>query len=452
LIVVVAVSGIIERKLTVLLFLILPVIIVVNHLLPGGIRNLGDEAMSRKSKYIIFPIFLLLLGVSTLLHAGLHDWGTTGVNDMTRVEKVLQLTENPDFSHARVGDYSEPWSGGGSWIVYSVRDSSHKSWLYKIRSDGNDLTKLTGNVVGGTNATFYNASFASDGRIYFDRYDLVNGYNHIYQVDRDGTLKNLSAVHGNNYEKYVKPSPDAKFVAYQDDTSDELRVSQNDGTYPVTVSGTQTISQPQHDWSPDSQWLAFMGDDGGQQWIYKVRPDGTALTPLTMPLFILDTNSHMWPRWSPDGRKIAYISKSLFDSDYYYGLRIISAEDGSTEQYLDSADDSVPGWQSINGPLSWSPDGRWIAYYKVFDSGGSYRAIFIVPSDGSSEPIQLTIAYSDYKSFWSPDGSRILFEDSGSSTSRDGDSYRDLLMLQMLGSYGKFPWSMFLPAITSGNK
>jgi Tol biopolymer transport system component len=390
------------------------------------------------------------------VHAGLHDWGIKGVNDATRVEKVLQFTDNPSFTDTEIGHYSDPWSSGGNWIVYAVEDDIYEYALYKIRSDGTGSTKLTGNVVGGTNASFANASFASDGRIYFDRYDNVYGYQHIYRMDRDRTLNNLSAVHGNNCERYVKPSPDASLIAYQDCSSSELRVVKTDGTFPVTVSGTQSISSPHHDWSPDSQWLAYKGNDGGQQWIYKVRPDGSSLTALTMPPFTLGSNAHLWPSWSPDGKAIAYIWE-MYDGTYYYSnLRVVSSEDGSGGQNLDSATTSVDGWYTINGPLSWSPDGNWIAYWKtLFISGNSYRALFIAPGDGSSAPIQLTIAYHDFMSFWSPDGSHILFGDKGyqpSYPSRDGDSYDDLLMLKMKGSYGKFPWHLFLPAITTGHK
>ena len=404
--------------------------------------------MLDKVKYTILAVTLFLFSFSVSVRAGLYDWGVKGVSDTVKVEKVLQFTDNPPYSDAQIGPYGDPWNSDGSWILYTVEDSSYYHALYKMRADGSDVTKLSGNAVDDSNA-----SFGSDGRIYFERYDVVDAAEHIFRMEKDGTLRDLTVVHGGDSELYVRPSPDATLIAYLDLTGHRLKVAKNDGTYPIAVSGTQIIYEPHHDWSPDSQWLAYKGNDNGNEWVYKVRPDGTSRTALTepaLPSFV--TYSHLWPTWSPNGRNIVYIHRYQFDSDYTYSLRVISAEDGSVEQSLDSATTSVPGWQHISGPLSWSPDGKWIAYWKTFSGPGAFRAICIAPSDGSSPPVQLTTGYNDFKPFWSPDGSRILFVDSASSTSRDGNGYSDLLLLKMRGSYGKFPWPMFLPAITNGRR
>jgi TolB protein len=68
----------------------------------------------------------------------------------------------------------------------------------------------------------------------------------------------------------------------------------------------------QPDWSPDGHWIAFSRSDdptegrGGTRYrhdIWLVRPDATGLRKLTR-----HAGANWWPRWSPEGRRIAFES------------------------------------------------------------------------------------------------------------------------------------------------
>jgi tricorn protease len=58
----------------------------------------------------------------------------------------------------------------------------------------------------------------------------------------------------------------------------------------------------------------------------------------------------------------------------------------------------------------WSPDGKWIAY--VSDASGEDE-IYIIPQDGKGRPVQLTRGGNTYKYtlYWSPDSKKILWSD-----------------------------------------
>jgi len=59
---------------------------------------------------------------------------------------------------------------------------------------------------------------------------------------------------------------------------------------------------------------------------------------------------------------------------------------------------------------SWSPDGRWIAYFS--DETGEYE-LYVTQSDGKGETKQLTSGSETFynNSWWSPDSKHILFTD-----------------------------------------
>jgi len=95
--------------------------------------------------------------------------------------------------------------------------------------------------------------------------------------------------------------------------------------------------------SPDGEWLAAYSM-GAQRHIYVMRTDGTEQRDLTP-----DDQRHYWPRWSPDGQRIAFSSRRTGDYELWTMNR-----DGSAQRQLT---------QSAGGHYSpWSPDGSMIAY------------------------------------------------------------------------------------------
>ncbi len=139
--------------------------------------------------------------------------------------------------------------------------------------------------------------------------------------------------------------------------------------------------------SDASALIAFTRSDGG---VYVMRADGTGVRQLR-PESAAGGASAL--TWSPDGRKLAFTT-SLNPADPARGIWVMKADGGS---------DPVRIVKGRIGPLSWSADGRRIAY-------AWYNDIWAVNADGSNRQ-RLTNMPSSTKTWvdWSPSGSRIAF-------------------------------------------
>ncbi|KAA1421584.1 hypothetical protein F0U44_04695 [Nocardioides humilatus] len=129
--------------------------------------------------------------------------------------------------------------------------------------------------------------------------------------------------------------------------------------------------------------IAFSDDRDGNREIYTVHADGTGITRLTN-----DAAPDVQPRWSPNGRQIAYLHASQ--------LWVMDADGTDAHQVTGYADDAQ---------LSWSPDGTRLAYAK----NGS---IWVVDADGTDAHVvvvQVNPGYSLESPDWSPNGNRIAY-------------------------------------------
>ena len=162
----------------------------------------------------------------------------------------------------------------------------------------------------------------------------------------------------------------------------------------------QITNQPdgacQPNWSPDGKRLVFISPCKSKQDIYKgsglfiMNSDGSNLTPLiSLPGGDFD------PAWSPDGTKIAFCSiRENIPHIYLYNLN----DNSVTRITSPSSNDRNPAW---------SPDGKWIA----FDSNrlGSSQVWIIAPDGSSAHEFSELGKGQAYIPAWSPDGKVIIF-------------------------------------------
>jgi TolB protein len=180
------------------------------------------------------------------------------------------------------------------------------------------------------------------------------------------------------------------------------------GLWTMNVDGTELRrvlpenAEPHFDghWGPDSRRLVFVydrlqGTDGKLQ-IDLINSDGSDRTNL-VPHKAFEES----PRWSPDGKTIAWVSTREKNQDIF----LISA-DGKNVRRL--TNDPAPD----NNP-SWSPDGKQLAFCSA--RHGNFE-IYVMNADGSDVRRLTHEPRMDYWPVWSPDGRQIAF-----TSNRDGN-------------------------------
>ncbi len=287
-----------------------------------------------------------LAGAALSLAAAAAEPSRFTVDDVVRIANVTELDLSPD----------------GEWIVYSVGEANLEE----------DTTT----------------------------YDL-------WRARWDGSGKRALTRTADEDEYLPAVSPDGKWIAFLSDRGDEDAKTQvwvmpsDGGEAEALTRFAGGVSD--FDWAPDSARLAVIANDperaegeeepkqpepividrhyfkedyvgwvtARRQHLYLFEIAGRKATQLTS-----GSNDEHQPAWSPDGSRIAYVTKRGPDADRHlnWDLWVIEARAGAEERRVTGFEgaDNDPSWASRP---AWSPDGRKIAYV----SSGEDEWIYYAP-------------------------------------------------------------------------
>lgn len=192
-------------------------------------------------------------------------------------------------------------------------------------------------------------------------------------------------------------SPDGRQIAYRDGAGD-LRVVNSDGSNLRNISSGGAADELDPEWSPDGRLLVYKRQPAWCDELWVVRPDGTGRRRITIPTGACD------PRFSPDGKWIAYMSATFPPTGS--GAWLVSPWGGNATPI--SANCSPNG--SCGSPPYYYP-GDWLSDgYRVLVRGGpgSEPLTTYDVRTGVATPVPLPVEGTRVCG-WSPDQSMILY-------------------------------------------
>jgi Tol biopolymer transport system component/DNA-binding winged helix-turn-helix (wHTH) protein len=290
-----------------------------------------------------------------------------------------------------LGDYCPAFSPDGKWLAFVRSPRWSNDDLYVLPLAGGEPRRLTSD-----NMTISGLSWTPDSREI------------IFTSRRGGSTRHLwrVAVKGGTPERVDAGSSDVlspalalrgQRLAYTQALDDiniwriELDAAGKAKAQTELIASTFGDHDP--DYSPDGTKIVFASGRSGNNAIWVCEGDGTKPRMLhSCGPYVTGT-----PRWSPDGRWIAFDSRSCAagangNPDIY----LLSADGGQPRRLTDeAAEDVVP---------SWSRDGRWL--YFASNRGGSMQ-IWKMPVTGGA-PTQVT-QYGGFEGFESFDGKYLYY-------------------------------------------
>jgi eukaryotic-like serine/threonine-protein kinase len=284
------------------------------------------------------------------------------------------------------------WSPDGSTLRFTLSDpQTNARSIWQASADGGDLHPLLPGWDTTPNECCGN--WTPDGK-YFVFQSFRDGIANLWALREHGRLslsfspraEPAQLTTGPMNVGAPVPSRDGKrlFVQGWQPRGELVHYDVKSGHFAPYLSGISALGL---DFSHDGEWVAYNDGTDGTLWRSKV--DGTQKLQLVSP----PMEAYL-PRWSPDGKQIAFFGHPPGEPFYIY---IMPAEGGAPELLYRNAN-------NLADP-NWSPDGKSLAFgQNSLNNQGSAiytldlktRAVTKLPgSDGFFSPR------------WSPDGRHV---------------------------------------------
>ncbi|HUI43267.1 MAG TPA: S41 family peptidase [Terriglobia bacterium] len=317
---------------------------------------------------------------------------------------MLDLAQPQGHRYWRVAGGDEKdlwpqWSRDGLQVFYvSDRDGAQNIWASPAAPKPEnvlvrELTHFTDGRVLWPNISADSRTLVFERNFGVWKLDIASGRAAKVLIERRGAPTGPAVQHLTltDHLEGLALSPDGKklaFIAH----GEIFAVSAKDGGEAFRVTHTPA-REWQPTWSPDSRRLAYVSERDGQAHVYLY--DFTS----NMEERLSSGGEDVSPRFSPDGKLLA------FERD---GKELRVLDLGTKQERLLATGyvDRLP----IGTPPSyvWSPDSRWLAYLTA--GRGDFENVQVVPAEGGeNRPVSFLSNVEASDVAWGPDGTYLLF-------------------------------------------
>jgi Tol biopolymer transport system component len=173
-------------------------------------------------------------------------------------------------------------------------------------------------------------------------------------------------------------------------------------------------------WAPDGRRIAYVGPEEGGQTLYAGQLGTLSTEPGQRLLSVPDQAAFLW---SPRGNRLAVGLTGGPEAQGYLGILLVNPNDGS----------SLPLTTEPVLAFSWSPDGRWISYFREGLSAGELELVVVAAAGGEprnlvafrpTDDMAVYVAYFNQyvysHSLWSADSRYLVLAGELSGSRREG--------------------------------
>lgn len=365
---------------------------------------------------------------------------------------VRRLTSDETYLHSPIfsldGRYIVFCRGGASWWRKGYRGSANSEiWRLPISVDGEQISLGKPERLTNFEGNDLFPMVAPEGRLYFvsDR----NGVFNIWRMPFAGLngkgqeQKSEQVTKHDDRVLYPSMSHDGRLIVYEHDFSIWLLNAKSGESKRLTIYApsdeqqnrvqrlTLTGQATEFALSPDGKQIAFVVR--GEIFLVNAEKGGEAKRLTDHPYRDFDIS------WSPDSRKLAFISERDGNSEVYIvdvktrelkrltntpGFAESSPEWSPTGNYIafirgpfgrqlclvdvNTGEEKVIAEGPFINEFEWSPDGRWICFNRR-DPANNVTDLFVIPWNGGEEINVTRMPYWNGNIVWTKDGKNIVF-------------------------------------------